>query len=79
MIEFAKGFATWDLATGHYILQAAGGAVLDLEGRPIPLDYGFGTVADVTKAMDHRYKFVAASGLSLARDILSAMTLAERA
>ncbi|MFI6734760.1 inositol monophosphatase family protein [Nonomuraea sp. NPDC050451] len=75
MIEFAKGFATWDLAPGHYILQAAGGAVLDLEGRPIPLDYKFGSVADITKAMGHRYKFVAASSLPLARDALSAMTL----
>ncbi|MDP4510601.1 inositol monophosphatase family protein [Nonomuraea turcica] len=74
MIEFAKGFATWDLAPGHYILQAAGGTVLDLEGRPIPLDYGFGTVADITKAMEDRYKFVAASSLPLARDILSAIT-----
>ena len=77
MIEFAKGFATWDLAPGHYILQAAGGVVLDLQGRPIPLDYGFGTVDDITKAMDRRYKFVAASSLPLARDILSAMALTE--
>jgi len=75
MIEFAKGFATWDLAPGHYILQAAGGVVLDLQGRPIPLDYGLGTMDDIRKAMDHRRKFVAASSLPLAREILSAMTL----
>ncbi|MEU7855619.1 inositol monophosphatase family protein [Nonomuraea sp. NPDC049141] len=75
MIEFAKGFATWDLAPGHYILQAAGGVVLDLQGRPIPLDYRFGTMDDIRKAMDHRRKFVAASSLPLAREILSAMTL----
>ncbi|MEV1248827.1 inositol monophosphatase family protein [Nonomuraea sp. NPDC049750] len=74
MIEFAKGFATWDLAPGHYILQAAGGVVLDLQGRPLPLDYGFGTMADIRKAMDRRIKFVAASRLPLAQDILSAMT-----
>ncbi|MER6943417.1 inositol monophosphatase family protein [Nonomuraea sp. NPDC000554] len=74
MIEFAKGFAIWDLAPGHYILNAAGGVVLDLQGRPIPLDYQFGTVADIRKAMDQRQKFVAASSLSLARDVLSTMT-----
>ncbi|MEN3533615.1 inositol monophosphatase family protein [Microbispora sp. ZYX-F-249] len=70
VIEFAKGFAIWDLAPGHYILTAAGGVVLDLQGHPIPLDYQFGTVADIQKAMDQRRKFVAASSLSLARDIL---------
>ncbi|GAA3209750.1 inositol monophosphatase family protein [Nonomuraea helvata] len=74
MIEFAKGFATWDLAPGHYILQAAGGVVLNLQGQPIPLDYGFGSVADITKAMDDRYKFVAASSLPLAQSILSTLT-----
>lgn len=72
MIEFAKGFATWDLAPGHYILQAAGGVVLDLQGRPIPLDYRFGTMDDIRKAMEHRRKFVAASSVPLAQDILSA-------
>ena len=39
MIEFAKGFAIWDLSPGHYILHAAGGIVTDLLGTPIPLDY----------------------------------------
>ncbi|MEV0229202.1 inositol monophosphatase family protein [Nonomuraea sp. NPDC050786] len=73
MIEFAKGFATWDLAPGHYILQAAGGVVLDLQGQPIPLDYGFGSVPDITKAMEDRYKFVAASSLPLAQSILSTL------
>ncbi|GAA3127191.1 inositol monophosphatase family protein [Streptosporangium carneum] len=73
MIEFAKGFAIWDLAPGHYILNAAGGVVLDLQGRPIPLNYQFGTVADIRKAMSQRRKFVAASSLSLAQDILTAM------
>src|SRR5437667_442199 len=27
MVEFAKGFAIWDLAPGHYVLHAAGGVV----------------------------------------------------
>ncbi|MBN6052424.1 hypothetical protein JYK22_10820 [Nonomuraea sp. RK-328] len=79
MIEFAKGFATWDLAPGHYILHAAGGVVLGLEGHPIELDYGFDTVTGITKAMDDRYKFVAASSLPLAQEVLSAMTLSRQA
>ncbi|GGS91607.1 hypothetical protein GCM10010156_57350 [Planobispora rosea] len=72
-VEFAKGFAVWDLAPGHYILNAAGGVVLDLQGRLIPLDYRFGTVADIGKAMDRRQKFVAASSLPLAQDIVAAL------
>ncbi|MEV3979297.1 inositol monophosphatase family protein [Nonomuraea sp. NPDC049758] len=72
-IEFAKGFAVWDLAPGHYILDAAGGVVLDLEGDPRPLDYQFGSIADINKAMDTRQKFVAASSLALARDIVAAI------
>ncbi|MFF5204408.1 inositol monophosphatase family protein [Streptosporangium sp. NPDC000396] len=75
-IEFAKGFAIWDLAPGHYILNAAGGVVLDLQGRPISLDYGFGTVADIRKAMKQPQEFVAASSLSLAQDVLAAMAKA---
>jgi myo-inositol-1(or 4)-monophosphatase len=73
MIEFAKGFAVWDLAPGHYILDAAGGVVLDLEGQPISLDYGFGTMTDISRAMDRRQAFVAASSASLANDILATM------
>ncbi|YCK40781.1 inositol monophosphatase family protein [Actinomadura sp. ATCC 39365] len=72
-IEFAKGFAVWDLAPGHYILDAAGGVVLDLEGDPRPLDYQFGSIADINKAMDTRQKFVAASSLALAREIVAAI------
>ncbi|MFF0861390.1 inositol monophosphatase family protein [Nonomuraea sp. NPDC003560] len=72
-IEFAKGFAVWDLAPGHYILDAAGGVVLDLEGDPRPLDYQFGSIADINKAMDTRQKFVAASSLALAREIVTAI------
>ncbi|WP_343951532.1 inositol monophosphatase family protein [Nonomuraea longicatena] len=73
MVEFAKGFATWDLAPGHYILHAAGGVVLDLGGDAIPMEYGFGTLTDIAKAMANRYKFVAASGLPLAREILTSL------
>ncbi|MDF5751096.1 inositol monophosphatase family protein [Spongiactinospora sp. TRM90649] len=72
-IEFAKGFAVWDLAPGHYILNAAGGVVVDLDGESRPLDYGFGTVEEIVKAMERRDMFVAASSLDLARDIVEAL------
>ncbi|MFI7536659.1 inositol monophosphatase family protein [Streptosporangium sp. NPDC049376] len=73
MIEFAKGFAVWDLAPGHYILNAANGVVLDLHGHPIPLDYRFDTLADIGKAMNQRRRFIAASSLPLAENIFTAL------
>ncbi|GIE88661.1 inositol monophosphatase family protein [Actinoplanes regularis] len=73
VIEFAKGFAVWDLAPGHYILHASGGAVLDLKGQPVSLDYGFGSFTEVAKAMDRRQQFVAAGSLDLAKEILSTL------
>jgi myo-inositol-1(or 4)-monophosphatase len=74
-IEFAKGFAAWDLLPGHYILTTAGGTVLDLDGQPIALDYQLGTPAQITAAMNTRRKFAAASTLSLARELLAALDL----
>jgi myo-inositol-1(or 4)-monophosphatase len=73
VIEFAKGFAVWDLAPGHYILHASGGTVLDLRGEPVPLDYGFDTFTEVAEAMDRRQRFVAAGSLELAKEIVSAL------
>jgi myo-inositol-1(or 4)-monophosphatase len=70
VIEFAKGFAVWDLAPGHYILHASGGTVLDLDGKPVPLDYHFDSFAGVAKAMDRRQRFVAAGSLDLAKEIV---------
>ena len=69
MIEFAKGFAIWDLAPGHYILHAAGGTVLDLDGTPLPLTYPMNTLADITTAMNPRQTFVAAANHTLAHQI----------
>jgi myo-inositol-1(or 4)-monophosphatase len=73
MVEFAKGFAIWDLAPGHHVLLAAGGVVLDLHGRPIPLDYGLGSLSDIANAMSGRRQFVAASSLPLAEEILTTL------
>ena len=73
VIEFAKGFAIWDLAPGHYVLNTVGGAVLDLNGDPVSLDYRLDSLHDIAKAMDPRQKFVAAGSQSLAREILAAL------
>ena len=73
VFEFAKGFAVWDLAPGHYILHAAGGTVLDLDGDPVPLDYRFGSFDEITKAMDRRQRFVAAGSAELATEIVTTL------
>jgi fructose-1,6-bisphosphatase/inositol monophosphatase family enzyme len=69
-VEFAKGFAFWDLAPGHYILHAAGGTVLTLTGEPLSLDHGLTSLAAITKAMTPRQTFVAAASPQLADQIL---------
>ncbi|WP_454196353.1 inositol monophosphatase family protein [Nocardia sp. Marseille-Q1738] len=69
MIEFAKGFAIWDLSPGHYILHAAGGTVIDLHGAPIPLDYGLSSLSEIKSAMNRRQKFIAAGNTDLASEI----------
>lgn len=72
-LEFAKGFAIWDLAPGHYILHAAGGTILSLDGEPLPLDHGLTTLAAIARAMAPRQKFVAAGSPQLAQQILSTL------
>jgi myo-inositol-1(or 4)-monophosphatase len=75
VLEFAKGFAIWDLAPGHYILHAAGGAVLDLDGKPISLDYKLGSFSEIASAMNPRQKFVAAGSSELAQEIVGVLDL----
>lgn len=72
-LEIAKGFATWDLSPGHYILQAAGGTTIDLDGNPIPLDLGLNTLPEITSAMSTRQKFIAAGTRPLAEEIRNAI------
>ncbi|GIG61567.1 hypothetical protein Lfu02_59390 [Longispora fulva] len=73
VVEFAKGFAIWDLSPGHHVLHAAGGVVLDLDGNQVPLDYGLDSLADIAGAMNGRRRFVAAGSMQLARDILGVL------
>ena len=73
VIEFAKGFAVWDLAPGHYILHASGGTVLDLDGKPVPLDYHFNSVTEIAEAMNRRQRFVAAGSADLAEEIVGSL------
>jgi myo-inositol-1(or 4)-monophosphatase len=73
MIEFAKGFAIWDLIPGHYILHAAGGTVADLSGKPIPLDYDLYSLVDINNAMNRRQKFIAARTTGLVDEIQSTL------
>jgi myo-inositol-1(or 4)-monophosphatase len=73
VIEFAKGFAIWDLAPGHYILHAAGGCVLDLDSWPVSLDYQLDSPERIAQAMQPRQKFVAAGSLELAHEILRSL------
>ena len=75
MIEFAKGFAVWDLSPGHYILHAAGGIVTDLLGMPIPLDYRLDSLANIASAMNRRQKFIAAADTTLANEILRTLQM----
>jgi len=62
--------ASAGLAPGHYILHAARGTVLGLNGDPLPLDHGLTTLADIGHAMAPRQKFVAAATPQLAQQIL---------
>lgn len=73
VIEFAKGFAIWDLAPGHYILNSAGGTVLDLNGEVVPLDYELRSHDAIAKAMNPRQTFVAAGSVELAREIVQTL------
>ena len=73
VIEFAKGFAIWDLAPGHYLLEAAGGTVLDLNGNRLSLDYGLTSRDDIARAMHPRQRFVAAGSDALAHEIVDTL------
>jgi myo-inositol-1(or 4)-monophosphatase len=74
MVEFAKGFAIWDLSPGPYILHAAGGCVIDLHGVPVSLNYELGSLSDIKDAMSRRQKFIAAGNSNLANEIRATLS-----
>jgi myo-inositol-1(or 4)-monophosphatase len=74
-IEFAKGFAIWDLSPGHYVLHAAGGTVIDLAGQSLSLDYKLDSLENIAAAMNPRQKFIAAGNAGLADEILKMLSV----
>ena len=72
-IEFAKGFATYDILPGLYIAQKAGLKIIDLNGNPVTtrldLDDIFATFRRDPKH-PKRTPFIAAKELTLAEQVL---------
>lgn len=74
-LEIAKGFAVWDLSPGHYVLHAAGGHTIDLNGDPISLDHGLNSLDEIHAVMNTRRKFIAAGSQHLAEEIFGTIHL----
>lgn len=73
-IEFAKGFALWDLLPGKLILEAAGGVVCDLDGSPLPWPAdAFTDLYAMSEALTTRQAFIAASTRDLAQALAEAI------
>jgi len=69
-LEFAKGFALWDLRPGQLILEAAGGTVCNLDGTPLPWPTdAFTDIDTMHAAMNTRQTFVAAGSHEVAEAI----------
>lgn len=69
-VEFAKGFALWDLLPGQFILESAGGVVYDLTGQPLPWPTtAFTDIETMQSAMNTRQTFIATSTPALATAI----------
>jgi myo-inositol-1(or 4)-monophosphatase len=72
-IEFAKGFATYDILPGFYIGLKAGLTILDLNGQPLTtkldLDKIFASFRHDAQH-PHRTPFVAAKDPALAEQVL---------
>ena len=75
MVEFAKGFKLWDLLPGHHILNAAGGKLASLDGKPISLNLGIQDPASLQAVMETRRKFIAGGNSTLVNAILGSLVL----
>ena len=75
MVEFAKGFAIWDLMPGQYVLKAAGGHIVDLDGHDLAFDHSFDTLERISESMKRRQRFIAARSPDLAAELAAHLTL----
>jgi len=72
-IEFAKGFATYDILPGLYIAQKAGLTVIDLDGNPIASKLDLNEIFTTFRRNPQKPKrmpFIAAKEPSLAEQVL---------
>jgi fructose-1,6-bisphosphatase/inositol monophosphatase family enzyme len=72
-IEFAKGFATYDILAGFYIGLKTGLTILDLNGKPITSRVDIDDIFSAFRRDSTRPKrtaFVAAKNLVLAEQVL---------
>ena len=73
-LEFAKGFALWDLLPGQFILEAAGGVVCNLEGELLAWPTSaFADIGAMQTAMNTRQTFIAASDVNVAKAIAATL------
>ena len=73
-VEFAKGFATYDILPGLFIAQKTGLTVLDLAGRPVPTTLDLADIFETfRKNPNHprRTAFIAAKDPALAHHVLA--------
>jgi myo-inositol-1(or 4)-monophosphatase len=73
MVETAVGFSPWDLLPGQYILEAAGGVVLDLAGKRLQPVLPGGSLPELQAAMAAKQRFVAAGDALLAEQIVEVL------
>ena len=72
-LEFAKGFATYDILPGLFIAEQAGITILDLEGKPLTSRLDIDRILDGYRRdpkNPERVKFVAAKNPRLAQEVV---------
>jgi myo-inositol-1(or 4)-monophosphatase len=72
-VEFAKGFATYDILPGLFVAERAGLTILDLRGNPVSSRLDIDAIFDAYRRDSQnpqRLRFVAAKDPQLARDVV---------